>query len=278
LGFGLPKQTRKVQAQSDIDARRLKASASLYSGKAFQAIKTADAAIRNELLTMAIRIPSCFSGAYVLPSAMADTVRRVLEKRVTDRQELVDTFLRNEYENERDAARIALNGSFRESDFPGTDVLRTQFNMKWSLFNMDVPDNLPDDIKDAERVKFEENMTSVFQECRDALRNTLSELVGHLAEKLQTKTDGKNHRLHATTVSNLTDFLDTINSRDITSDDAIRVLSDKARKIIGTTSADDMKKDGTIRADIRANLDAVKGEIDQLIIRDGSRKIDLDME
>ena len=35
LSFSLPRQTRKVQANADIDPRRLRASAKLYSGESF---------------------------------------------------------------------------------------------------------------------------------------------------------------------------------------------------------------------------------------------------
>ena len=48
LGFSLPKQSTKIEAQSDVEQERVKASAKLYSGKAFQAITTDQAKIRNK--------------------------------------------------------------------------------------------------------------------------------------------------------------------------------------------------------------------------------------
>ena len=277
LSFNLPRQSRKVKAQADIDERRLKASAKLYSGEAFGAIKSYDNATRNTLLTMAIRVPSMFKGAYVLPAAMVDDVRRLLNDRALERDTLVVDFINNEYDREREAAREALNGSFRESDFPAPSELRNYFSMKYSLFTLEVPKGLPDDIRESEIQKYKDNMTNVFVECRDALRNTLSELVGHLAERLQPDADGKRKRLTRTTVENLRDFLDTVNKRDITSDDDILRISDQAREILKNYSADDLKGQWTGER-VQAGLEIVKTEIDGLIRRDGGRKIDLDLE
>lgn len=277
LAFSLPKQSRKVKAEADIDPRRLKASAALYSGESFKAIKSLDSSIRNELLTKAIRVPSMFSGAYVLPAAMVDKVKTLLVKRQMDRDDLVTDFIDNDYQTEREAARIALNGSFRESDFPVPSELKKYFDMKWGIFTLEVPQGLPEDIREAETQKYRENMESVFTECRAVLRNTLSELVTHLADRLKPDADGTRKRLSKTTVDNLREFLDTVNQRDITSDEAIQDISAKARAILGTYSADQLKM--TYYAEqVKKGLDSIKTEIDTLIIREGTRKIDLDME
>ena len=277
LAFSLPKQTRKVKAESDVDPKRLKASAALYSGESFKAIKSLDSAIRSELLTKAIRVPSMFSGAYVLPAAMVDQVKTLLVKRDLDRQDAVQDFINYDYSREREEARIALNGSFRESDFPAPSELKQYFAMKWGIFTLEVPQGLPEDIREAETAKYKENMESVFTECRSVLRNTLSELVTHLADRLKPDADGARKRLSKTTVQNLREFLDTVNARDITSDSAIQDISAKAKQILGTYSAEQLKMN--YYADqVQKGLDQVKTEIDTLIIREGTRKIDLDME
>jgi len=277
LGFNLPRQSRKVTAQSDVDPQRLKASAKLYSGTAFKAIQSADAATRADLLKKAIRVPSSFAGTYILPAAMVSDVRQLLAIRADERATLVDSFLQNDYEIERTQARIALNGSFREDDFPPASVLKKYFQMKSSIFTLEIPQGLPDDVREEEVAKYRENMESVFSECRSVLRNTLADLVGHLADRLKPEPDGSRKRLTRTTVDNLREFLDTVNARDITSDDAIRDISAKARDILKTYSADQLKN-RYYGDEVQRGLERVKGEIDTLIQRDGGRKIDLDME
>jgi hypothetical protein len=277
LGFSLPRQTRKVKAQANVDSRRLTAAARLYSGDTFKAIKSHELETRDCLLRLAIQIPSAFRGVYVLPAALTDRVFDLLRTKEQERAELIEAFLTNGYQQEREAARIALRDSFRETDFPPADVLRSMFRMSWRIFNLEVPSELPEDIRKQEQQKFKENLNSVFAECRAALRETLADLVGHLADKLSPEADGSKKRLFNSTIENLREFLDTINSRDITSDASIRQLSDKARQIIGEYKADDLK--GSFTGDrVRDSLTAVKKEIDGLIKREGSRKIDLDLD
>jgi hypothetical protein len=277
LSYKLPRQSRKINAQADIDPRRLKASAKLYSGQSFKAIKSHDSMVRGELLTKAIRIPSAFDGCYVLPGALAVKTQEQLRLREIERKELVNTFLINDYPGEREAARIALNGSFRESDFPESDILRAQFGMSWSMFSFEVPNDLPDDVKEAERTKFKDNMENVFTECREALRNTMAELINHLSDRLKPDEDGTRKRLSRTTVDNLKDFLNTVNARDITSDEAILKISEQAREILKNYSADDLKGKWTGER-VQVGLDQVKRDLNDLIKRDQGRKIDLDLE
>jgi hypothetical protein len=277
LGFGLPRQSRKVKAEADVSPDRLRASAKLYSGKAFADVKSFDSATRAGLMGLAINIPSCFRGAYVLPAALVDRVTQYLRDAKAKREDLVNAFLRDSYAQERESARVALGDSFREGDFPDADVLRQSFRMEWSLFRLDVPDSLPSDVLEAEREKFENQMSTVADECRAALRETLADLVGHLADRLTPDADGNRKRLATTTVENLREFLDTVDARDITSDDAIRELSARARAVLGTNKADALK--GKFTGDkVRAGLVQVKSDIDALIEREGGRKIDLDME
>ncbi len=288
LNHSLPKQSRKVKAEADnIDPDRLRASARLYSGAAFGQIKSFDAATRDVLTRLCVDIPACFRGSYVLPCTMIDRVTGFLGERKEKRDGLINGFLLpNEtagvpvapYEQERQAAKEALGDSFRESDFPEPDVLRKAFSMDWSIFKMAVPEGLPDNVLEQERAKFAEQLECVFVQCRAALRESMADLVGHLADRLVPNADGSRKRLATSTVEQLREFLDTVNARDVTSDEAIRELSDKAKAVLGNYSADDLK--GTLFAGrVREGLVAVKSELDTLIQRDGGgRKIDLDWE
>lgn len=280
LSFGLPRQSRKVQATADnvSDQKRVRASAKLYSGKAFGAIKSLDADTRFELSRLAIDIPACFRGTYILPVAILDKVNSLLQTRMESRRSLVQAFAGGEYPMELIAAREALGDAFRESDFPPVDRIQDYFRMSWSIFRLSVPADLPEATLQAEREKFNIQMQDVFAQCRVALRESMADLVGHLAERLQPDAEGNRKRLCATTVDQLKDFLDTLNSRDITSDDAIRAIGDKARALLSGCSADYLRDNRLAAGRIGAGMAAIKAEIDQAIERDGGRKIDLDMD
>jgi hypothetical protein len=299
LSHGLPRQSRKVKAavvpnpQMTIDqlveknpratgdmAGRLKASAKLYSGSAFGAIKSFDADTRAALVRLAIDIPACFRGSYVLPRILVERVTKFLETRAEGREQLVLAFLSDAYENEITQARIDLGEAFRKSDFPPASVLRNSFICTWSLFQMNVPGTgigISDAVRQREEEKFGAQMNSVFAQCRDALRETMADLVGHLADRLVPDADGNRKRLCASTIEQLREFLDTVNARDITSDEQIQTLSNQARDILKNYGAEDLKQNATSER-VKAGLDAIKNELGTLITRDGARKIDLDVD
>jgi hypothetical protein len=277
LSFGLPRQTRKVQAQADVDPKRLKASAKLYSGEAFRAIQSLDADTRMELARLAIDIPACFRGTCIMPSAILDRTTTLLQDRLNQRQAKVDQFVTESYGIEREAAREALRDSFRDDDFPPAEIIKQSFRMDWSIFQLSVPEGLPVALRDAETAKFKATMADVATQCRSALREAMSDLVGHLADRLAPDAEGNRKRLCSSTVEQLREFLDTVNARDITSDDAIKDLSAKAKAIIGNYSADDLKTPLFARR-VQDGLKQVKADLDTLIEREGGRKIDLDMD
>jgi len=277
LGFGLVKQSTKISVQSQVDQDRVAASAKLYSSKGLKAITNHQAAIRTELITMAIQVPSGLRGAYILPADMASKISDFLESSKIKRESLVNDFIATDYEIEKDRARIALAGSFKDSDFPSITEVQKYFTMNYSFFTMELPRGIPAEMIESETAKFKTNLETVFSECRVVLRNALAELVGDLANKLKPDSNGNRKKLYTSGIEKLHNFLDTINSRDITSDSAIRELSEKAKKIIGDYSKDDMKV-VSIGNSIQKNLSAVKSEIDLLIKTDGARSIDLDLE
>ena len=280
LSFGLPRQSRKVQAVAGnvTDQKRVRASARLYSGQSFTKIKALDGDTRFELSRLAIDIPACFRGTYILPVTILDQVNTLLKGRMESRRSLVQAFAAGEYPMELIAARQALGDAFRESDFPPVEQIQDYFRMTWSIFRLSVPADLPEATLQAEREKFGVLMQDVFAQCRVALRESMADLVGHLAERLQPDAEGNRKRLCSTTVDHLREFLDTLNSRDITSDDAIRSIGDKARALLSGFSSDQLRDNRLAAGRIGAGMAQIKAEIDQTIERDGGRKIDLDMD
>jgi len=278
LSFSLPGQRRKIDAgataeSQKIDPKRLAASARLFTGQAFAAIRANDSATRQALLGLAINVPAAFRGSYVLPRKLMDRVEMLLAGAKERREELVVGFVAEEYDSEREQAKTELGNAFDPADYPDADGLMAKFDMGWSYFALDVPEDLPTELRERETAKLQARINQVADDCRNALRQGMAKLVEGLVEKLKPGEDGKTKRLYASSVSTLKEFLDTLAARDITSDDAIRTLGERAKAIIGDVSADDLRASTDVATRIRAGLEAVAGEVENLIKSDG-RKID----
>lgn len=281
LKFGLPSQTRKVDSKAtaeaqNIDPKRLSASAKLFAASAFMKIKTADAVTRGRLTNLAIQIPNTpFRGSYVVPRKLLEKCSEQLDAAAAERNDLVIDFLAESYDGERDRAKQELGDAFSDADYPPADQLQKEFSMSWSYFSLDVPEDLPAAIRERETAKLQAEVSAVACECRQALRQGLADLVGCLVDKLSPSADGKTKRLYTSSVVQLREFLDTVSSRDITSDEEIRKLSEQARAIIGTASADDIRDNAAVAARIRDGLAAVNTAVQGLVKVDGVRAIDL---
>ena len=283
LAFSLPGQSRQVESGATVlsigaKADRIKTSARLFTGEAVQKIKSADAATRMALLGLAIGIPSTFKGSYVLPRKLLDRADKLLEAAKAAREELVIAFVADDYDRERERAKSELGTAFSEADYPPAEEAMKRFNMSWSYFALDVPEDLPAGVRERETQKLRDQVGQVATDCRNALRQGLAELITHLVERLKPDADGKTKRLNATTVENLRTFLDTVSARDITSDDELRKLSEQAKAVIGTATADDLRGDGVVAGRIRDGLAAVAEEVTKLVKVDGERQLNLDLE
>ena len=279
LTFSLPSQSRKISATAEnVQANRISASARLFTGAAFAAIKSADTGTRARLLSLAIPVPSAFRGAYVLPRRLLDRAVNLLESAKNTRDDLVINFIADSYDAERERAKAELGAAFDSRDFPEPGVLQTRFDMGWSLFQIDVPQDLPAGVRESESAKLREQINTVAVECREALRTGLLDMINRLAESLKPGEDGKVKRLHETAVENLREFLDTLADRDITSDDQIRAIGEQAKAIIGTTKADDLRDSKSTAEKVRARLAEVGAELGALVSVSGQRKFDLDLE
>jgi hypothetical protein len=280
LSFSLPGQQRQINSSAAADSvgakrDRVRTIAKLFASEAFSAITAADTAARGELLRLAIRVDGAPAGAYILPRKLLGRAVDKLETAKSQRTELVSEFLANAYDAERARAQTDLGSAYDPRDYPPADVARNSFNMRWQLFALDVPENLPDTVREAETAKLRAQIDQVATECRQALRIGLADLVQHLVDRLQPDADGRRKRLAETTVDNLRDFLATIAERDITADSDIRALADKAKAVIGLATAEDLRNSNKVAERISSGLADVAKSIEGLIKTDGARAFDL---
>ena len=125
--------------------------------------------------------------------------------------------------------------------------VRQAFSFSWRYVSFGVPDKLRDiapELWDEERSKAAQLLTNAAEEAQQVMRTALAELVQHLAERLQTTDEGKPVQLHKSAVSNLLDFLDTLDFRNVTNDAELKRLADEARALLTGVNMKDLKSTG----------------------------------
>ena len=144
VSFSLPGQPRKVAADAtaedqQIEKTRLSASAKLFTGKAFAAIKAADGEIKTRLSMLTIRSQNTFKGTFILPRRLLGKATELLDAAQSRRSDLAVDFLAGDYDQERERARVELGTAFSDEFYPPADQAVKRFGMQWSIFAIDVP-------------------------------------------------------------------------------------------------------------------------------------------
>jgi hypothetical protein len=268
----------KSQIQCDADKDYLKLSKVLFDCEQFRAIQTYDNELRAWVLRRCLSVASGFSGVYVLPLSLLESVESKLAAASDERSAYVAAFLAV-YDAEREAARVRLGGQYDERDYPNAESMRAKFGLTWRYVTFQVPENLPPEIAAREREARAKSFQDMESECREALRVGLAELLGHLSASLAVGSDGKPKIFRDTAVGNVVEFLDLLSARDITNDGELRGLAEKAKAIIGDATPERLKAmrtDMGFRAAMREQVASVAGAVAGLVGVESKRKFDLE--
>src|SRR4029453_5582539 len=156
-------------------------------------------------------------GIHLLPIAALETVEDRLRKFAEDRQALVAAFLAVYPGLCQDAGK-RLRGFYNPADYPPVDAVAREFGLSWLYVSFGVPDQLKgisQEVWEKERDKAAQRMAEASSEIQQVLRQSMADLVTHMAERLKDGADGRPLKFKQSTVSNLVEFLSNFSFRNV---------------------------------------------------------------
>ena len=171
------------------------------------------------------------------------------------------------YDELREAARARLGRLYNPDDYPATmsglfDVIIDHPNFEAPAYLRLVSPTLYQQEADRIRHRFEESVKLA----EDAFLGELSKLVEHLTERLSGSDDGKPKIFRDTVVTNLVEFFERFRRLNIgSSEDLDRMVSD-VRRIVGDTTADDLRNSAPLRQHVAVELSRVQASLDGLMV------------
>lgn len=162
-----------------------------------------------------------------------------------------------------DQARDRLGELFDASDYEAS--LSDLFAIDW-----DYPSSSPPDYllqlspqlyqRECERMqaRFEDSVAIAEQ----AFAEELSQLVGHLAERLNGQPDGSAKVFRDSAVNNLVEFFDRFQRLNIRSNDQLDQLVEQARSVIGGNQAGALRTSGDLRQRVARDLTRIEASLD----------------
>jgi len=269
--------TRKVstsQIEADADKDLLRVSKRLLDSAELKAIGRFDGEIRRFLYNICLPFEI---GIHLLPIAALETVEARLRKFAEDRQALVTAFLAVYPGLCRDAAK-RLRGLYNPADYPPIDEVTREFGLSWQYVSFGVPDQLKGishEVWEQERDKAAQRMAEASSEIQQVLRQSMADLVAHMAERLKDGVDGKPLKFKQSTVSNLVEFLSNFSFRNVTDDQQLQNLVGRARDLLQGVAAHDLRTNGDMRTRVQQGMTALAADLDGMLVRSGGRKMRL---
>ncbi|MCI0364085.1 MAG: hypothetical protein L0219_09410, partial [Phycisphaerales bacterium] len=129
-----------------------------------------------------------------------------------------------------------------------------------------------------EREKAAQRMAEASSEIQSVLRETMTRLVQHMAERLKTGADGKPLRFKESTVSNLVEFLANFDVRNVTDDAGLQSVVAQARTLLQGVNVDDLRSTGELRATVQQGMAALAEQLDTMVAKSGSRRFHFEVE
>lgn len=271
LSLRKPGNHRKLSAslvEVDADKDLISAQKTLLSSEHLKTIEHYDGEIRRYMYNTCL--PSLFKdGIYLVPIALVEEVEAKLTAFDDKRKQLVAAFL-EAYPSLIEDAKTRLRAAYNHSDYPPVERLEMAFRMDWRFVAFSVPGTLKTVSKELFR-KEQEKAANVWaetmEEVRTLLRTHLAELVRHMVERLSgTGKDGKPKVFKNTLVTNMTEFLNAFDARNLTDDNELANIVTRTRELLNGVDAQTLRNSQALRNSLRDGFCTLQGTLDTLVI------------
>lgn len=265
--FGNRRGLDKGALEVDSDKSMINATKRLLDCPEMDAITKADSALRVWLYDRSL--PSFFKeGVYLLSDVAVPVVDKQL-RRFRDERAVLVSHLCSSYAYRIREAQDKLLSNFNPNDYPPLDNLRASFTCSWSYLSLGVPGKLESisaDLYAEEKRKAEEQTNRQAEECRVYLREGMAELLDHMVSRLTPDDNGKPKIFHDSGVQKIKSFLDNFSLRNITGDDELGALVQRAKMVLGGVDAPQLRTSESLKAKVRSTLATVKEQVDGLVV------------
>lgn len=280
--FGTSRKLSQNEYDVDASKEKTRASKKILECDEIKAIRKFDGETRQ--IIMARSVPSQFrAGTYLIKLSGIQALDEILTIRKDERQALVELFC-NRYEQIRytdslPADQGGLGGCFRHEDYPAVDKVRESFQMTYHYTEMSAPGRLRDfsvELFRREQEKAAEIWRNAVEEGKTLLREQFNGILSHLLDRLTPNVDGTRKVFRDSLVENAVDFLNNLESRDLSNDTELLSLADEMKQAFQNITPNDLRKSDSAKNAITETANRIKVQVDSLLVTAPTRRIELD--
>jgi hypothetical protein len=260
----------------DADPEAVHVGKELLESPELKAVATEDNAVRQWVYARSLpSYGTLRDGVYRIPLALVDQVDEELEAFRQRRKALIDKFL-DRYPAMINEALVRLRSLYNPADYPHLDQVAERFTFSYRYLAFMTPQTLSARLMSREREKAAAEVSSEVEEIKQALRTSFAELIDHAAQRLGVKQDGRKQVFRDSMVTNMTEFFQFFQARNLVGDQELAALVERARTVMQGVDAEVLRTDDVTRASVKATLDQVKAEMDRNLLVRPTRRLILD--
>jgi hypothetical protein len=203
-------------------------------------------------------------GHYWVSLSIVDTLHAYLTQAQNDLAPLVDAFIRV-LPDRIEEARAALKGEFNLNDYKDASYVRAAFSFEWGFLSYAVPEALSPELKEQEVARFQKKLDDAAEEVRTALRTAMLDLTGKLVDRLRAKNGEDRTRFCDSAVTNLVEFLELFETRNITGDGELGELAVIAKRIVNEATPDRLRNSRYYRDKMIEKMEQVNMAIGDIV-------------
>lgn len=263
----LTKPERDTVMKSDVDPGKLKGGKVLFVSEEYDAIETFKAQRRQEFANLGIPFPLGDSMYLIrignIPAADA------LGKRTIREMENLVASLKAVYPKQITPEAVKLGSIYNAGDYKNVDALDSlfQFSMKWMHFGVpDVLKEIDAEIWEQERIRTAEVWKQAKEEGMLLLRRMMTEMVSRLVLAVTPNGDGSRKRFYGTAVTDLVDFFEVFENRNLAGDDELKAVVAKMKEVVADKPVEAFKSDEAFRASVVKAGAEIQGQLQAMLI------------
>jgi hypothetical protein len=256
--------TNTIGVKTDAALDLLATNKRLLDSPQLKAIVKADAELRGWVYLKSLPYDN---GIRLLHADLVPMIEEKLKGYQAERQALVEGFM-SAYYDLCLTAKARLGTLYNPKDYPTGDVIRAKFYFDWQYMSFAVPESIGS-IDSGLQAKLSEVADNV----QLLMRESLLEMVSHLANRLSPDAQGNAKILHSTAVTHLQEFLSTFQFRNIANDSELAAVVDKVKALVSGVSAEGLKSNAQWKETVQAGMAKITNQLSGMVENVPGRKI-----
>ena len=213
-------------------------------------------------------------GVFLIPLDLLEELNAILTGARQALAPLVEQFC-HVYPQSIANDQLHLKEAFDPADYPDVETVRQAFTIETHYITWDLPSSLgsvSEALIQQEQQRARTKVQTILSEITTNLSSVMHELVTHLVDRLSPDANGNTKRFHASTVTNLMEFIGRFNARNLGHNVDLEQIVEQAKHLLVGINPNHLRKEESLANALHTGMQQVKTQLDHLLAKPPTRQ------